>query len=437
MIKSTDKFYTAGDVVVDEIRLVSYSGLEVDLRKIVGDFSITEDMFSNSLSGSLVIADSMNLVKNLPIIGDEDLYISFYTPGVDSKPRKVRFKIYKVSSYIRGQGAANVLIRVEFMCPALVLSNRTRLRKVFRNLPVNEMVKTIYSEMRDKEKQRNLDLPELLTDETFGSTTVLIPNWSPFYTINWLANRGVSESNTQIADYVFYQDLDKYNFVPISKLKKLSPICTYKNAPGGFRSASGDRMLESELRNIIDYSVRDLGDKVDETTMGVYASNMLVHEVNTKSYFMYNYTYKDAFDNAPSLNKGRMLPYYSPIQKSFDAHVKYYDKSYFQFSNHEDASGIDRFLNRQSQMHQMNSMTMVLNVYGDTTIRVGNVIRLEFFTQEYSKYRDDFLDEYLTANYMITAIVHNVTDGVHSMKMTVARDSYGSELPDIKEKVIR
>jgi len=431
--KSSDKIYAGGDVIVDEIRLISYTGFEVDLKKMVGDFSITEDMFSNCLSGSIIITDSMNLVKNIPIIGDEELYISFYTPGVDVQPRRIRFKIYKVSSYIRGQSTTNILLRLEFVSPIMVTSNKMKLNRVLRNLPVHSMVDTVYSEMKAKDSK----LPDILIDETYGSTTALLTNWSPIYTINWLANRAVSPSNNQIADFVFYQDLDRFNFVPISKLKQLSPVCTYKNAPGGFRSKSGDRMIESELRNIIDYSVSNLGDKVRETSLGIYASSMLVHEVNTKSYYTYNYSYRDAFGNSPSLNRGRMLPYDNTTQDSYASHMKYYDKSYFQFSNHDDVSGIDRFLNRQSQMHQMNSMMMTIDVYGDTTLRVGNVVRLEFFTHEYNKDRDDFLDDYLTANYMITSIVHNVTDGLHTMKVTVNRDSYGSELPDAKERYIR
>lgn len=237
MRKTTDKIYTAGDVIVDEIRLISYTGFEVDLKKMVGDFSITEDLFSNCLSGSIVMTDSMNLVKNIPIIGNEELYISFYTPGVDVKPRRIRFKIYKVSSYVRGQGVANVLLRLEFMSPLMAISNEIKLRTVLRNSPVHNMVNTVYSIMKEKDPK----LPDILIDDTYGATTVILTNWSPIYTINWLANRAVSTSNNQISDFVFYQDLDRFNFLPISKLKVLSQFAHIK-----IHQVGSDQMVEIE-----------------------------------------------------------------------------------------------------------------------------------------------------------------------------------------------
>ena len=132
--KSPDKLINAGDVIVDEIKLVSYTGFELDLRKIVGDFTIYEDIYSNCLSGSLVFPDSMNIVKNFPIIGQEDLYITFYTPGLDSKPRRVRFKVYKVSSYVRGEGSITVAIRLEFISHIAELSSQLKFNRVMRNM---------------------------------------------------------------------------------------------------------------------------------------------------------------------------------------------------------------------------------------------------------------------------------------------------------------
>jgi hypothetical protein len=84
----------------------------------------------------------------------------------------------------------------------------------------------------------------------------------------------------------------------------------------------------------------------------------------------------------------------------------------------------------------MNALTMTIDVYGDTTLRVGNIVNLEFFSQEYTKDKNDFLDAYLSGRYMITTILHNVVDGVHTMRMTIARDSYYELLPDKKEKTL-
>ena len=428
--RSSTKIYNAGDVIVDEIKLVSYSGFELDLRKIVGDFSIYEDIYSNFLSGSLVFPDSMNLVKNFPIVGDEELYITFYTPGVDRIPRRVRFKVFKVASFIRGTGSATVAVRLEFVSQIAEVSARTKMNRVLKNIPFSDMVRSVYADMQKQDPK----LPSLFADDTYGNSTVIVPNWSPLYAINWFAHRSVAKQNQQIADYLFYQTLDGAVFAPLSKLKNSPSIHTYKSAPGGFRSKSGERMIESELRNITSYAVRDLGDKLRETKLGVYASHMLVHETTTKSYYTTNFSYRDSFGDTPHMNTGRMVAYDSVVQDRPYAQLKYYDKSHFMFDGVDDANYIDRSQNRQSLLNQMNSMTMTIDVYGDSTLRVGNMIDLEFFSQEYTKGKDDFLDPYLSGRYMITAIMHNVTEGVHTMRVTLARDTYGEPIPDKKAK---
>jgi len=431
--KSPDKLINAGDVIVDEIKLVSYTGFELDLRKIVGDFTIYEDIYSNCLSGSLVFPDSMNMVKNFPIIGQEDLYITFYTPGLDSKPRRVRFKVYKVSSYIRGEGSITVAIRLEFISHIAELSSQLKFNRVMRNMKFSEMVNTLHSDLIKVDPL----LPPITINDTYGKTTVLLTNWSPLYAINWFANRSVSPNNRQICDYLFYETLDGFNFTPMSALKQLPSVCTYKSAPGGFRAKSGDRMIESELRNISSYSIRDMGDKIRESRLGVYSSNILVHEVTTKSYYANNFSYRDSFGDTPHMNKGRMIPYDSKSQNRPNSYLKYYDKSHFMYENVDDSSFVDKSPYRQSLLNQMNSMTMTIDVYGDSTLRVGHMVDLEFFTQEYSKDKDDYLDRYLSGKYMVTAIMHNVTDGIHTMRVTIARDTYNEELPDKKEKTLR
>lgn len=431
--KSSDKILNAGDVVVDEIRLVSYTGFELDLRKMVGDFSIYEDIYSNGMSGSLIFPDSMNLVKNTPIIGDEDLYITFYTPGVDTKPKKVRFKVFKISTFVRGTGSTTVAVRLEFTSPLYQISARNKINRVYRNMSFSEMVKTTYEDM----KRYDSALPDLYADDTYGKSTVIVPNWSHLYAINWFAHRGVAMSNQQIADYLFYEDLVGTKFIPLSKLKDQQSVYTYKSAPGGFRSDSGERMIESELRNITSYAIRDLGDKLRETKLGVYGSSMLVHEVVTKSYYTTNYSYRDSFADTAHLNKGRMITYDNTVQDNVFAHIKYYDKSHYMFNGVDDTNYIDRALNRQSLLNQMNALTMTIDVYGDTTLRIGMPINLEFFSQEYTKGKDDYLDPYLSGKYLVTAIMHNVVEGVHTMRVTISRDTYGDHLPDKKEKYLR
>ena len=431
MPKSSTLFYNGGDVVVEEIRIVSQNGNEFDLKGIVGDFSIYEDLYSNYLSGSMVFPDSMNIVKNLPVIGQEKLYITFNTPGVDSTPRKLKFDVYKIATYVRGMSSVTVTVRLEFVSSIANISAQIKLNRVMRNMPFSDMVESIY----EQAKIFDSDLPPITTAKTHGQSTVVIPNWSPLYAINWCAHRSSFISDPRKSDYLFYQTLDGFNFVPLSYLKDLQSVGKYTNYPGGFRNKDGERDYRKELYNIKEYVVDSMTDKAKETKLGIYSSHMLVHEMTTKSYYDYSFSYRDSFGDTPHLNQGRMIPYDNALQDRNLSLLKYYDKSFFAFDSVDDSSYIDHALERQSLLNRMNSMKMTIDVCGNTNIRVGNIVEVEFLTNQYSeKTSSDFVDSYLSGKYMVTSILHHVVEGVHSMRMTIAQDSYNEYLPDQKQQ---
>jgi exopolysaccharide biosynthesis predicted pyruvyltransferase EpsI len=90
-------------------------------------------------------------------------------------------------------------------------------------------------------------------------------------------------------------------------------------------------------------------------------------------------------------------------------------------------------LKRQSLLNQMNSMNMVVEVWGDTTVKVGSVVKYTPVVKEFNKKIDKWEDDYLKGFYLITAIRHVITDREHKMTMTLSRDSFAEPLADQKK----
>ena len=57
---------------------ITGSKILLDSFATVVEFVIYEGMFTNSLSGNLLLTDSNNLVANIPIVGNEKLNMIFY-----------------------------------------------------------------------------------------------------------------------------------------------------------------------------------------------------------------------------------------------------------------------------------------------------------------------------------------------------------------------
>ena len=71
---------TAGEFIIEELKLVTTSGLEVDLITSVIGLTLFEDIFSMTISGTIAVADSVNLASYGPLLGQEYLHLKISTP---------------------------------------------------------------------------------------------------------------------------------------------------------------------------------------------------------------------------------------------------------------------------------------------------------------------------------------------------------------------
>jgi hypothetical protein len=472
-----------GDVVIDEITLKSYTGFTMSLKGIFQNFIVYEDIFSNCMSGSITLIDSMNIVKNFPIIGAETLTIIYRTPMGGGQPVKLVFRTYKISVLTETAQESAQMVRIEFVATQAIKSMQSKVSKSYRNMPVSKMVTNIFDEYLAVDNGENnglisaaaggaaaggligsmIPLPiaggvagaivggavglvrEALDDdkihlktvtETFDTRSYVIPYWSPLYAINWLAHRARAKADTSMCDYVLFQNSDGHHFVPLSGLKTADVAFTYTNYPDGFRSEDGSRMLESELRNIHSLVVEDMTDKIKQQNLGMLASAIMTHDMTTKTWSTSQFKYDKSFMNdAAHLEKNPLIP----MQKidytdSVESHTRFYPKSSYSMAGiaqvHDPEETV---LLRQSLLNQMNSINLIVSCYGDTNVKVGQVINFRTIAKEATKKQDNYEDDYLKGRYLVTTVKHLVTDREHTMTMTLSRDSFAEPIADYKK----
>lgn len=480
---STTVMQKPGDVVIESLILKSYNGFEMDIRGLYDSITIYEDIYANCMSGYIVLIDSVNIAKNFPIIGDETIVLSYRTPefgdGIaEHKTVNYIFKTYKVSVYLPEVGRENTeYIRLEFMSPQGAKSMRAKVSKSYKDMPVSEMVKSIYDEYLASENNdytsvwssaakgalvgsvvpmvgpvmgavggaaygyynREEKIPLKTLDDTFDKRTYIIPYWNPFYAINWLCHRSRSKTNTNICDYVFYENADGFHFVPISKLKGQFRTFAYSNMTPGYRSATGERMIATEMRNFISVKVENPMDNVKMQMLGMYSSSVLTFDATTKKWKRTFYEYDENFNQTPHLN---VNPLVSLGKSSYTnapmSHFKFYPDSSFVFKNAASANDPDEIvLLRQSLLNQTNSINLIAEAYGDSNIRVGQVLRYNAISKDFNKNSKSFEDDYLKGNYLITAVRHDITNIEHKMTITMSRDSYTEPLADKKKAELK
>jgi len=435
---TNSKMQNPGDVIIEKLTLKSYNGFEMDILGLFDTITIFEDIYSNCMSGHITIIDSLNLSKNFPIVGDEILTLTYRTPffddGVsDQKSVSYTFKTYKVSVHFPETARDTTsYMRLEFMSEYGIRSMQKRISKSYVKMPVSKMVDSIYKEYFLEGTEIEVPLKTFIP--TFDKRTYTIPYWNPFYAINWLCHRSRYDRNTNMCDYVFFENADGFHFTPISLLKQKFRTYSYSNETPGYRDQNGERMLWKEMRNFISVSVQHPIDNVKMQALGMFSSSVLTFDATSKKWKRNFYEYTDNFSQTPHLNTNPLVVAgKNSYSKVTESHYRFYPDSSFVYKDAQSANDPDEIvLLRQSLLNQANSLSILAEAYGDSSVRVGQVIRYNAIAKGYNEKTQNADNDYLKGNYLVTAIRHDITSLEHKMLLTLSRDSYSEPLANKK-----
>jgi hypothetical protein len=432
----TDRLLKPNDIVIDEITVTSYTGFTMNVRGQLRGLTIYEDVYANTLTAQLVLSDALAMMKHFPVVGNETVKVSFYTPGdiQGNRPIVLEFKCFNVSAMTKTTAANSRFIVMELASKEHLTGSTNRFSRSFVALTFSEIAKKIMAEQVVGE-----DKIDMRVYPTIGKKNLVIPYWTPFYAINWMAQKSVSEADFTHCDYHFYQTINGfYHFLPLSALKSLPPVAKYAHVPADRRLDTGDLPVEDYLRNIRSFSVVSTHNRAKSAGTGVYASSMITFDISSKSFRRYEYDYKSEFPAETTVSEYPIISFPNEETKRYaNSIIKYYPKHGFQYDSFLVNDNVEQYaMRRQSSVNRMNTQILRLEVPGDSRIHVGDIVDVEIPAFEETLNKGEWKDTILSGKYMVTAIRHVLIDDDYTMEMVVAKDSYDYQLPDIKKQVL-
>jgi len=231
------------------------------------ELNFYEDIYSPIVSGDITLTDTVGLIESFPIIGEEILEVSFSTAGVAPPPIPVegaaagsspppseapkaiinRFRVYKVSPPVQVTDNSRT-IKLFFVTDNQFTNLLSKVRKIYptiQNDPLPEpppaaaptgpiftsdpktytladMARDIFYDFfigSKKPPRQPKTRKPFLVEPTRYKSEIVIPNWSPFKALSFLASKAVSASpEAKGANFVFYQTLQGFRFVSIETL---------------------------------------------------------------------------------------------------------------------------------------------------------------------------------------------------------------------------
>ena len=89
----------AGEYSLKEMKILTSAGAVFDIKNMVQEIEIFEDLNSPSLTGNITILDIDNVMENAPIIGQEYMSLKIATPTLEEEQidfGKNVFAIYQI-----------------------------------------------------------------------------------------------------------------------------------------------------------------------------------------------------------------------------------------------------------------------------------------------------------------------------------------------------
>lgn len=412
---------SAVEFQVDKLQLIGVDGHSVDLRAIMRELSLYEDVFSNTMAGSVFINDAQNLINLVPILGTEYLEVTFIKPSTTWKMKKV-FRVYKITDR-RKTGAFTEDYILHFCSEELILSESIKISKSYKGMTVSDIVKDITTKYLGIASTK---LPASAITSTQGDIDVVVPFWSPFYTINWLARMARSGADTGCS-FLFFENNDGYHFTSIEKLSQQPPVQAINFSPANLRGEKtpGKTNMEVQLGTAEEYEMSRSPDLMHAITTGLYAGKLVT--VNTLDQRI-NTAFSNAatlFGSTKHLNKSTFMQF-GPDRTNVPQ-TSHPDSFYRVMS---DSLGVQSWLlQRNAYLSALHGFQIKVVLPGNMNLRAGSVVDLNFPVAGQTQEGEKPIDSLFSGHYLITAVHHKIDRAKYVCILELSKDSLTSPLP--------
>lgn len=448
MSQSSIPFQTAGSIDIQELTLFANNGKFMDVKDFMVELNIFEDIFGNNMHGNMLVSDGRNLIKELPIIGEEYLYVKFKTPNTESFIEK-SFRIYSLTDREIVKDRNTQIYTLNFVSLESFVNTVKPLFKTFSG-KVSDVVRTIFNDYiqanrfpvktgKDFEFPDNPSKIDILV-ETLNSVKFVSPGWTPFKCINWLCSKSIPKEG-KACNFLFFESNKSFMYGNIESFFRVNQETKGAFSIGEYiynvNAIDRNKSPIQKLFNIEEFQVIKTVDHLDNFSSGYLANRLITLDVKNKIYQSTDYDAIEEFKNYTHTeeNPRPLFDATSARTPLTDIKFKPVHPGLFEgIEKNANERAPDIHGNRKSNLRELDNFKINLIVPGRTDVEVGRMLKFIFPDVSPKGEKDVSLpvdDKYYSGFYLITAIRHKITLQTHYMSMEIIKDSLKATDEDI------
>jgi len=415
-----DGLQYAAQFDLQSLVLVGSSGQQIDVREIMYELNIFEDLFSNTMTGNLFLSDTQNIINLLPIVGVEHLVVTLVKPSTNWKIEKV-FRVYKISNRTKKSAASEDYL-LHFCSEEMVLNEGIKISNAYREAKISTIIGDIAYKYLKIDKKK---FPQSELLETFGTYNIVLPYWTPFYAINWLS-RMAQVSTAKSCSFFFFEDSDGYHFNSLEMLSQQSPIQNINFTPLNMAGETGEQGRETDteqrLQAAESYEMVRAPNLLRSLSGGQYAGKLLRVNVLDQQVKVSTLDGDIFFNNTKHLNphpfiQNNKLRTDIPLTKSYESFYR------VMVDVNKPESWV---LQRNAYITGLHGFQFKVVLPGSMHLRVGKVVNLNMPAASLGTKEKKPMDNLYSGNYLITAIRHKITRTNYACVVELSKDSLKS-----------
>ena len=416
---------------IKDLTLITKLG-NVNIAGVYQEINIYDSMFMPCIRGEILIQDAIGLSSKLLLDGSEYLSMEILK-GEESGPTtfKKTFRIYKQSNRENINQNSEIYI-LHFASEEMIFSEQKKVNQSF-NGTYTDIVNVVLK------KYLGVTFKKIgLIEASKGLHTVIIPNLSPFDTMDWLSKRAVDTDS--LPNFLFFENKYGYNFVSLTKLIQQEPIININFEPKNLSVSGGQEFYGAREAKIINST-----NYIESIKNGVYSGKFIGIDTLTRQVEINKIDFTQTYNKTKvHLNK---YPNFTAASNRdgkdaahmFDSKVSLYafattrkDTSWVKQNDAQTGTNIDDthayVFQRAPILANLLQTTIHLNVPGNFGITSGAIINLKMPIKSGKTEVGEGLDQTLTGKYIVTATRHVIKGDMHETVIEVATDSTNKPL---------
>jgi len=410
----TETYTDIGDYKLGVMQLVNSAGGVVPLNDYFVQFSLSEDLFRNFLTTTMVITDVNNLPGVFPIIGNEQLLISFKTPKFADREITLNMACVNYREKEVGENSKTQGYELTFVSNSYLDGINKKISKAFEGR---------VSDIVDQVIQENIDDPRSVEiSQTDGKFKFVMPFTSPYETINFLKRKAfASRKEFTDSSFMFYETSDGLNFKSLHEIKNQQPITELNYYPKNTSMAGVDerRFNSGELMEFPRTFNRIL-----EMNGSMYSGAITKYDLTSKQIESKIVSLEDLDVKSNRLNAETLSPEeIKYFRKGILSHSVVNHQAFTQNDIQDNRKLFDLFLNRNIDILRSKSLTVTLVVPGNSDLSVGQVVYFDVPKIQVESETESASDPVASGKYILSKVEHVLLKNDYTCYIELIKDS--------------